>query len=662
MPKITVQPLSIEQRAEITEWLQSNGDSVPEYVRIALEQHEQICEALGSSRYKQSQILAELKRALGITASSEKRTSNSNDPIGALSQGDGQRPKDKREQLRLLKERLERLSRWHRRLARRQAAKAKAIDSKMMDDEGFEFTAEEEAELAEEDRQFNERLNLGEGEEPAYQSVTETLMNGANAKIEEHHERVPADISSFGQARILKTMVEERERYDFSFMVTRIILEVEKTVIEDTQGKRRIISGSTEEWGPRGYAVTWEFLAHMAVLVAQYAIPMNRLAKMLSTDEQRFTSSAFSRFLQYVARRFLPVYLYLVDSLSDCDVLMGDDTSTRVLEVRRFFKEPRPAQQAPWFSYRTCEQAAQTVKQEQRPTLGALLAQELGFEFDRRSSAGKKTSLKTTTIAGRSIATEPRSFVVIYRSHLGGLGNLLEMLLEKRLPEKRELTIQSDLSTVNLVSNPELCACFNIRYAGCASHARRPFALYEHEDPENCARMLHLFKGVFIYERCLAAYGRNRENVMAVRSVDSRSLWTAIKELSEEMSTKWSPKTKLGEAARYIVRNFDKLTTYLDDPRLELTNNLSERMLRPEKQIEESALFRIGLEGRFTLDIIRSVIQTAIAAQVSVQEYLVHVLQAQEKDIKESPERFTPFVYATSRAEDPQNDNSLNTS
>ena len=47
------------------------------------------------------------------------------------------------------------------------------------------------------------------------------------------------------------------------------------------------------------------------------------------------------------------------------------------------------------------------------------------------------------------------------------------------------------------------------------------------------------------------------------------------------MSSRWSRETKLGEGVRYITRNFAKLTAYLDDPRLELTNNFfSERMGR----------------------------------------------------------------------------------
>lgn len=74
---------------------------------------------------------------------------------------------------------------------------------------------------------------------------------------------------------------------------------------------------------------------------------------------------------------------------------------------------------------------------------------------------------------------------------------------------------------------------------------------------------------------------------------------------------------------RYILKHYDKLTKYLDDPRLEPTNNMRERLLRMEKLIEKRSMFRKRLEGRFVLDIVRTVLQTAVASGVPVQDYLI---------------------------------------
>lgn len=647
-------PLCEAERAELDAWLLEHGASLPAPVQVALAQHRALLDGLNGSQHKLSQVLSELRRALGIAPKSERRVSK--DPLGH--QGGRVRKKSLRERLEDKALRGESLSAWHTRLGKRHSLRAKVIRKKLMklpegvDDTGDlddeELSAEELAAHAKAGREHAARLGLGEGSDARFETAREAFIAGA--QIATHEEQEPRPVSAPACAegeRVIDTVVEPRERFDFSFTVTRVPLAVEKKVVIGRDGERRIASGSTLEIGPPRYAVTWEFLANMSVLVVQYAMPMNRLGTLLSTDDKRFSAGSLARMLRYVARRFAPIYLSLVDSLCDSEILSGDDTSCRVLEVNRHFAENEADALAPWSAYRTREAARQymAASPDAKESLAAALGSELGFEFGRRNGDGAKKALHTTTVSGRSDASDPRSLVVIYRSHLGSLGNVLEMLLAKRNPKAKALTIQSDLATVNLVADAELHRRFDIRHVGCASHARRPFALYEDEDPETCGLMLHLFQGLFLHEQNLSATGRNAENVTAVRKDDSRPVWLMIKELASEMSQQWSRETKLGEGARYITRNYDKLTAYLDDPRLELTNNFSERMLRLEKLIEASSLFRTTLEGRFALDVMRSVLQTAVAARAPLQEYLLGVLRTSPDDVAAEPERFTPRAW-----------------
>ena len=48
------------------------------------------------------------------------------------------------------------------------------------------------------------------------------------------------------------------------------------------------------------------------------------------------------------------------------------------------------------------------------------------------------------------------------------------------------------------------------------------------------------------------------------------------------MAERWSKATELGAAARYVINHFLALTAYLDDPRLEPSNTLRERMRQRE--------------------------------------------------------------------------------
>ena len=452
---------------------------------------------------------------------------------------------------------------------------------------------------------------------------------------------------------------------------------MQKHVVVKDNGERTVVSASTDPYGPPRYSVTWSALATLAVLVGQFALPLNRLATLFSTAGKQFTAGGLSRMLHYVAQRLVPIYLQLAEELADSDILSGDDTSCRVIEVASYFKSANAKRRSgskkkrppPWSSYRTPTAAEASIEQcterqqqrlrrradgdreakrsrDEEPSLGMRIGRMFAFESPRQDGTGGKQSLNTTVITGRSVAEDPRSLIVLYRSHLGGFGNLLESILAHRSWEARHVIVQGDLSTTNLVKDSDLLQRFDFRIIGCSAHARRPFALYEHEDPLHCPHMLHLFTGLAMHEQLLDEYGRNRDNVLAVRQADSRRLWGHIKELATEMAAKWSKSTKLGAAARYILKHYDKLTAYLDDPRLEPTNNLRERMLRTEKLIESSSMFRLSLEGRFVLDIIRTVLQTAVAARVPVHEYLTSVLRADADEIDQHPERFTPRAWA----------------
>jgi hypothetical protein len=682
--------LSAEQRQEVAAWIEKNSDRLPEAVRIFLALHQKYLAAGADVRRRFETAWRELRRALGITPSSERRRSGN--PLSVIPPDKGATAKSKQAWLEQQHARSVQLGDWHKELKKRHHRRAKRLKAKLaemakeqtmeqapqldippLDD--FERTEEEKAEDAAAAEVFAQHLELGSGADPVLKSVNETLMPGgavlANVEQESVSVEMPEDLS---RAEVLKTLTERRVRYDFSVTVKRIELDVEKKVVEH-KGERRVLAASTRDFGPPWYAVTWSALATLAVMVGQFALPFHRLATMLSTAAKRFTAGSLSRMLHYVAERFVPVYLELVRDLANSEILSGDDTSCRVLEVASYLAEIKAGQattekqKPPWAGYQTpkaaegsfrrCEAArearvrrredgdreARRTPEETAP-LGVLIGRELIFESPRRDGSGSKALINTTVVSGRSIAKDPRSLIVFYRSHIGGCGNLLESILRHRDKKARDVVLQTDLSTTNLVTAPDLLSRFRFKLIGCSAHARRPFANYEHEDPVNCSYMLHLFCGLAIHEQRLDVHGRNRQNVLAVRQAESRELWQEIKELAQTMTSKWSPATKLGAGARYIIKHYDKLTAYLDDPRFEATNNLRERMLRTEKLIEGSSLFRRSLEGRFALDIVRTILQTAVAAGVPVHAYVESVLRADPEDVAKNPERFTPHAWS----------------
>ena len=681
--------LDFEQRKEMVAWLAANIDSAPETLRTHLEELLTLLTAGSVSQTKFNKYARALAKALGLIPSSERRR-HSGSPLAGLGQGRSRKPRNERERLEqerahsnVLVDRYDTLGNKQREkvVKLEERLRRMAEDPQANQEQEIDFdTPVEEIELSEEAqaksslyaREVVERLELGDGADPALQSMNETLMNGSVVSTAEEYEALEVELpEGVREEDVVKALHETRVRYDFSVAVTRVELDVEKKVVVTEDGRRQVFSASTADFGPPRFAVTWQALATLAVLLGQFAMPLNRLATMLTTAAKQFTAGGLSRLAHYVAERLVPIYLTLADQLADSAILGGDDTSCRVVEVSSYLSQPKKKKERaapPWAEYRTAKDAEKTYvaymkrKEElleqraegdrdakrarvEEPPLRVVVGKELDFESARRDGQGPKQSLNVTVLTGRSVADDPESTLVFYRSHLGSLGNLLEMLLERRKASARELIVQSDLSTANLVTDSELTSRFKIDLVGCTSHARRPFALYEEQDPLYAPYMLNLFQGLALHEHLLERHGRNRENVLAVRGTDSRTLWELIKELAEKMVKKWSRETPLGGAARYILRHFEKLTAYLCDPRLDATNNLRERMLRTEKLIEKSSMFRRTIEGRVVLDILRTILQTAVAAGVPAHEYLVDVLKTDPDEVAKHPERFTPQAW-----------------
>ncbi|MBI5548430.1 MAG: transposase, partial [Deltaproteobacteria bacterium] len=345
--------LSPEERREIAAWIEANREALPAPVRSFLELHERYLAAGEGDPQRRAleAALRELRRALHLTPSSEKRRSSGR-PLDGLPKEVA--AKSEREKLEAQISRGDRLSEWHRELKKQHDRQLKQLRKRLAkmpaDKPSSEDLPLDEHEPTEEERaadraadiRFTDHLQEGGGKDPAMTPVREALMPGGSALLHEEQVYLPAEIpEDLAGAQVVETWTEPRVRYDFSVAVTRLELEVEKKIVVDHDGERIVLSPPTSEYGPARYAVTWSALATLAELAGQMALPFNRLAKMLSTPEKTFTAAALSRMLHYVAQRFVGVYLALGEQLADSDYLGGDDTSARVLEVSSYFEKLR---------------------------------------------------------------------------------------------------------------------------------------------------------------------------------------------------------------------------------------------------------------------------------------------------------------------------------
>ncbi len=292
-------------------------------------------------------------------------------------------------------------------------------------------------------------------------------------------------------------------------------------------------------------------------------------------------------------------------------------------------------------------------------SLAAQIDEQLGWSADRADGKGKKKSLNVSLLMGKT-ETDPRSTIRFYRTHLGSVGNLLTKILEWREPKSGQMIFQGDLSTTNYPAE-ELRKKFELIIAGCGAHARRPFFRYKEDDGFLCYFMLRGFLLLSHIEKYIDSKGRTEEVVLRWRNRYARKAWQAMYNRCVAATTGqvpgrftyrkgdapdvWPMGTELYKACRYVIKNFAELTTYLDHPQLQYTNNTSERALRIEKCMLSSSKFRKSRNGRAVLDVLRTINATCTAAKIEIEKYLMHISNNMDKVLK-NPKDYTPYAVA----------------
>lgn len=228
---------------------------------------------------------------------------------------------------------------------------------------------------------------------------------------------------------------------------------------------------------------------------------------------------------------------------------------------------------------------------------------------------------------------------------------MLSKILETRNPKKKDLVLVTDLATTNLVDAKHY-AKFNIKHAGCSSHARRPFWRHRDQDQKLCYWMHSAFLVLETIEERIDETGRNRVNILRYRQKFSQKVWVAILKRCQSVIAGervygefWPKSSKIYESCEYIINHYEKLTAFIFDPRLPSNNNLSERVLRWDKIMQDASKFRKTEAGRVQVDILRTIVHTCSAAEVELKDYLLFIFKNREA-IETNPQNFTPYAYA----------------
>ena len=180
----------------------------------------------------------------------------------------------------------------------------------------------------------------------------------------------------------------------------------------------------------------------------------------------------------------------------------------------------------------------------------------------------------------------------------------------------------------------------DITIVGCHAHARRNFNDAYTALPAK-ARDGSLAEKGLKYYGCLFELERKFADLTSEERYAARQEQAAplLKEFYRWIySVNVSTKTAIGKAIQYMKDQRKWLENYLLDGRLEMTNNLGERSIKPFVISRKNFLFSNTANGAKASATVFSLIETAKANGLSPYDYLCWVLKkAPEMDLKNNP-------------------------
>ena len=115
---------------------------------------------------------------------------------------------------------------------------------------------------------------------------------------------------------------------------------------------------------------------------------------------------------------------------------------------------------------------------------------------------------------------------------------------------------------------------------GCHSHARRKFEYALDSDPVRAARMLVLWGRLYEIESRARKEKYNSAQLLDARQKEAKPILAEIKTVLDEYKNQVLPKSPMGKAINYALNQWQALIRYVENPILDIDNNISERTLR----------------------------------------------------------------------------------
>lgn len=189
---------------------------------------------------------------------------------------------------------------------------------------------------------------------------------------------------------------------------------------------------------------------------------------------------------------------------------------------------------------------------------------------------------------------------------------------------------------------------------GCWAHVRRYFknALDVQDNKGDYSTLAG--QGFLMIEEIFEAEGSDPKNpkeerkysldeIAAIRKKKSQRLVEKFFDWCEKNQGRAVPKSLTGKAIAYALGQKKSLTAFLEDPRLELTNNAAERAIKPFVIGRKNWLFANTEKGAQAAAVIYSVVETAKENLLKPFDYLKYIFDCLRNVDFKSFEDFLPW-------------------
>ena len=168
---------------------------------------------------------------------------------------------------------------------------------------------------------------------------------------------------------------------------------------------------------------------------------------------------------------------------------------------------------------------------------------------------------------------------------------------------------------------------------GCLAHGRRKIkeALQvmktKTEGTQIASQIFKTMNTIFSEDKNIQKMEREVSELQAHRLEILTPLFEQLEKELKDAQSKILPKSNLGKAITYNLNQFESFKNVLKDPRLELTNNIAERAIKPFVIGRKNWLFSNTTKGAKYSAIAYSLIQSAKDNGLKVEAYLTYVFE-----------------------------------